>query len=300
MSDESLKQDLTKKAEFANMFMIYMLFEEKPPLLDAETVGRAAEEKFGGTEPMLTPSMDTVSASKELMSFAVKKYTAHFKDADLPPQVMLGQGLEFDSGEIGVLERSQLWDIENGGELLNSCKYSCFVSDFFGGSALDYKDRCDLLMDWLECVLPLFPTCKAVWVPTAGKLMSPESALDGNIPKDQRFIHTCVNARFFNIEGTNGDMIVDTLGMYAVDLPDVQLHFNALEPDAVVNYAYNICIYNYDANAPIKSGETIDGLGGDGNISRAVQWRCQYEDALIQPARVVLDIEAGGFAAGRR
>lgn len=297
---ESVRQDLSQKAEFANMFMIYMLFEEKPELLDVETVRRAAEEKFGGTEPMITPSVETVSTQQELMSFAVKKYTAHFKDADIPPQVVLAQGLEFDSGKIGVMERSQLWDVHDGGELLDRCKYQCFISDMMGGAALDYKDRCEMLMDWLECVLPLFPTCKAVWVPTAGKLTSPESALNGNIPKNQRFIHTCVNARFFNIEGTNGDMIVDTLGMYAVDLPDVQLHFNGLEPDDAVNYVYNICIYNYDANAPIKSGETIDGLGGDGNISREVQWRCQYEDALIQPVRVVLDIEAGRFAAGRR
>lgn len=297
---ESVRQDLSQKAEFANMFMIYMLFEEKPELLDVETVRRAAEEKFGGTEPMITPSVETVSTQQELMSFAVKKYTAHFKDADIPPQVVLAQGLEFDSGKIGVMERSQLWDVQDGGELLDRCKYQCFISDMMGGAALDYKDRCEMLMDWLECVLPMFPTCKAVWVPTAGKLTSPESALNGNIPKNQRFIHTCVNARFFNIEGTNGDMIVDTLGMYAVDLPDVQLHFNGLEPDDVVNYVYNICIYNYDANAPIKSGETIDGLGGDGNISREVQWRCQYEDALIQPVRVVLDIEAGRFAAGRR
>lgn len=300
MSDDKLTQDLTEKAEFANMLMIYMLFEKKPELLDVETVRKAAEVKFGGAEPMLTPAVETVSAQQELMSFAINKYTAHFQDADLPPQVMLAQGLEFDSGEVGAMERSQLWDVRDGEELLDGCKYSCFISDFFGGAALDYKDRCDLLMDWLECVLPMFPTCKAVWVPTAGKLTSPESVLNVNIPKDQRFIHTCVNARFFNIEGTDGDMIVDTLGMYAVDLPDVQLHFNGLDPDDVVNYAYNICIYNYDAGAPIKSGETIDGLGGDGNISREVQWKCQYEDALIQPVRVALDIEAGDFAAGRR
>lgn len=276
MSDENLKQDLSQKAEFAHMFMIYLLFEEKPEPPDAETVRRAAEEKFGGAEPIVTPSVEMVSKQQELMSFAVKKYTVHFQDADLPPQVMLAQGLEFDGSKVGVMERSQFWDVRDGGELLDRCKYSCFISDFFGGAALDYKDRCDLLMDWLECVLPLFPTCKAVWAPTAGKLTLPEDALDERIPKNQRFIYTCVNARFFNIEGTDGDMIVDTLGMYAIDLPDIQLHFSGLEPDNAVNYAYNICIYTYDAYAPIKSGETIDGLGGDGNISREVQWKCQY------------------------
>ena len=242
----------------------------------------------------------SVSTEGELLSFSVEKYTAHFKEGDIPPVALLAQGLKFDSSDVGMLERSQLWDVRNAEELLDSCKYSVFISDMMGGAAMDYKERCDMLMDWLEAVLPLFPNCKAIWVPTAGKLTLPDTLREGSLPRDQRFIFTCVNARYFKIEGTDGDMVVDTLGMYAVDLPDVQLHFRGLEPGAVTNYAYNICIYNYDANAPIKSGETIDGLGEDGKISREVQWRCQYEDALIQPIRTVLDIEAGGFAAGRR
>lgn len=292
MSGESIKQDLSEKAEFSNVFMIYLLFEEEPGLLDTEKVRAAAEEKFG--------EIETAAADRELMAFAVKKYTSHFEEGDIPPMVLLAQGLGFDSAKVGAMERSQLWDVKDGEELLERCKYSCFISDMMGGAALDYKDRCEMLMDWLECVLPMFPTCKAVWVPTAGKLTYPENVQNGDIPTAQRFIHTCVNARFFNIEGSDGDMIVDTLGMYAVDLPDVQLHFNGLEPNTAVNYAYNICIYNYDNDAPIKSGETIGGLDDEADISPEVYWKCQYEDALIQPARVVLDIEAGKFAAGGR
>ena len=290
MSD-ALKQDLSQEAEFANMLMIYLLFEQKPELLGAETVKRAAEAKFG--------EVDAVSEEGELLSYAVKKYTAHFEEGDMPPFVLLGQGLKFDGGEVGALERSQLWDIEDGTEVLDGCKYSVMIADMMGGAAMDRKDRCEMLMDWLEAVLALYPDCKAVWVPAGGKLTSPEVMRGGGLPRDQRFIFTCVNARFFNIEGTDGERVVDTLGMYAVGLPDVQLHFKGLDPNAVTDYAYNICIYNYDENAPIASGETIDGLGG-GEISREVQWKCQYEDSLIQPRRTVLDIEAGSFAAGVR
>jgi hypothetical protein len=31
-----------------------------------------------------------------------------------------------------------------------------------------------------------------------------------------------------------------------------------------------------------------------------VQWRCQYENALIQPAREVIDIYMNEYAAGQR
>ena len=37
----------------------------------------------------------------------------------------------------------------------------------------------------------------------------------------------------------------------------------------------------------------MDGVE-DGQMSREIQWKCQYEDALIQPPRGVLDIRQRG------
>ncbi|MBM6909076.1 DUF4261 domain-containing protein, partial [Oscillibacter valericigenes] len=50
---------------------------------------------------------------------------------------------------------------------------------------------------------------------------------------------------------------------------------------------------------PIEDGETVDGVE-DGQMSRDVQWKCRYEDALIQPPRGVLDINMGDYASGKR
>ena len=88
-------------------------------------------------------------------------------------------------------------------------------------------------------------------------------------------------------------MLIDSLGMSAVDLPDVQYHFHDLDPDSVVNHAYTVLSYIYENNCPIESGETIDGLQ-DGKISRDVQWVCQFEEALVQPARTVMDYKYFG------
>ena len=84
-----------------------------------------------------------------------------------------------------------------------------------------------------------------------------------------------------------------------LDLPDVQYHFHDLDPDSVVNHAYTVLSYIYENNCPIESGETIDGLK-NGRISRDVQWVCQFEEALVQPARTVMDINTMEFAAGKR
>ena len=94
-------------------------------------------------------------------------------------------------------------------------------------------------------------------------------------------------------------MIVDTLGLYAVGLPDIQYHFHGLDPNKVVNHAYTVASYIFENDAPIKSGETIDGISEIG-IDRGVRWKCQYEMGLIQPSREVMDICPGEYASGTR
>ena len=50
-----------------------------------------------------------------------------------------------------------------------------------------------------------------------------------------RFIRFGVNVRFFNIQGTE-DMLIDTVGMSTLFLPDVQYHFHGMDPNWVVNH----------------------------------------------------------------
>ena len=155
-----------------------------------------------------------------------------------------------------------------------------------------------MLTEWLETTLELFPDCVAVWTPSSGKLLTREQVLNNPWAAPARFLHFGMNIRFFNIQNTN-DMIVDTLGLYAIGLPDIQYHFHDLDPNAVVNHAYNAAAYIFDTDASIKDGETIDGISEQG-IDRSIQWKCQYERSLIQPDREVMDICPGQYAAGAR
>ncbi len=139
----------------------------------------------------------------------------------------------------------------------------------------------------------LFPTCTCVFVDASGKLLTADSARNNPYNEAVRFVWFGLNARFFNIRNT-GDQLVDTLGLYALGLPDVQYHYHDLDPDQVVNHAYNIAIYQFDNDAPIQPGDTV------GAIESEDRWRCRYEHSLIQPVRNVLDIEAGEFASGNR
>lgn len=64
-------------------------------------------------------------------------------------------------------------------------------------------------------------------------------------------------------------------------------------------FRYALASYIILNDTPIESGETVDGLV-DGRMNRDLQWKCQYEEALIQPSREVLDVCMGEYASGDR
>ena len=85
----------------------------------------------------------------------------------------------------------------------------------------------------------------------------------------------------YNIQGTE-DMLIDTVGMSTLFLPDLQYHFHDMDPNWVVNHACNVASYILANDNPIKNDETIDGII-DGEITQEIMWKCQYEEAMIQP-----------------
>ena len=154
----------------------------------------------------------------------------------------------------------------------------------------------DTILGWADT--EGYPTCEAFYFQNCGKLFLAEDVRSHQIEGPDRFIRFGVNVRFFNIEGTE-DMLIDTVGMSTLFLPDLQYHFHGMDPNWVVNHAYNAASYILEHDNPIEDGETIDGVA-DGQMCREIQWKCQYEDALIQPPRGVLDINMGNYASGGR
>lgn len=289
MSEKVLQQDLSQKEPDGNVFVIHLLMQDKCPVPEKQDVISIMEKHLG--------DIDCYSYSEESIGFAVKKYPLNFDGKTAYPMLMLmncflNEKLSFDE-----LTRSQMWDCPESDEIIAHCHYDVVAVDMLS-AYMDYKDKADMLMDFAEALVELYPTCEAVYFDRSGKMFTRQAILEHSIPRKDRFIYFAVNVRFFNIEGS-GDMLVDSLGMSELDLPDVQYHFHDLDPDSVVNHAYTVLSYIYDNNCPIKSGETIDGLK-DGRISRDVQWVCQFEEALVRPARTVMDINTLEFAAGKR
>lgn len=284
------QQDLSIPEQSGVVFIMHLLMKEPCEMPEKEYMTSIMKKHLGQVE--------CFTHDKDVAGFIIPKYTVEFKEGSMPPQLMVTACTDRKKHKVDPMTVSQMWDCQEDRErILKECSYHVVATDMLA-SGMDYKDRAEMLMDYLEALVEMYPQCEAVLFQTSGKMFTAEQIREHMIPEEDRFIYFAVNVRFFNVSGTE-DMLIDTLGMSTLNLPDLQYHFHDMEPNWVVNHAYNLLSYIYENNSPIESGETVDGVT-DGHMDENVQWKCHYEESLIQPGREVLDICMNEYASGDR
>ena len=287
-----LQQDLNQKDNHPGMVLaIHLLMEEKCEIPDKEHINSIMEKHLG--------EIDFFSNDSDITGIAAKNYMGYYENGTkaVPAMLMISDCFDINKPLMDDVALSQTWDCPDAEQILDSCKYQVIANDMLT-AVLDYKQRAELIVRFVEALMELFPTCRAVIFDNSKKMITRDTIINCTIPEESRFIYYAVNVRFFNIQGKE-DKMVDTIGMSTLFLPDLQYHFHGMDPNYVVNHAYNFLSYIYDSNNPIKPGDSIDGIK-DGQISMDVQWTTRYEESLIQPVREVIDINMGEFAAGTR
>ena len=279
------------------VFMVQLLMKEECETPSLERMTEVLERHIGKVE-VGQPLKETADAMKNITLFTAMDHIAKFSNGQSPVHVSIMPCDTFHPENIDEMKRSQMWDcLQDRDRILSECKYCVFVNDILCG-ALPPLERADFDMDLLDALLELYPTCEAVYFLNSGKLMPADAIRKGEAEGPDRFIRYAVNVRFFNVSGT-GDHVVDTLGLSLLYVEDLQYHFHGMDPNWVVGHAYNMASYILANDRPIKDGDTIDGVT-DGRLDQALQWRCRFEDAMVQPVRPVLDVHMNEYAAGDR
>lgn len=282
-----------KEQQNRKMYMMFLLFEEKGRIPDYEVIHDKLKEKGYAVDA------EWESNDKSFRLFYLPEHTIDFEDAKhVPFQLSLFDFNEIKKEHGDALARTQFWKTPNGVSLLDTCRWQVLLGDFMS-SAHPPKVRAQILSDWLIIALDLFPDCKAVWFESSQNIMTAEALRDNPYEGASRIFHGPVNARFFRV-GDTDDFLVDTLGLQVFGVPDVQFHFRGLNPNNVVGLAYDIAMYQFENDLPIKDGETVGGFDENGESKEDIRWKCQYERSLVDPKRDVLDVNTGIFAAGNR
>lgn len=280
----TFKQDLNEDNNEAGIYIMHLYFKEEPTLPKLKEFHKEMSYTFG--------LADVVSKSDDMYSFALGHHRVEYESGSAPIMLLLAKGEPLKHPIMSDFDKSQFWDVQDGATLAEECNYQIICSDMMA-SGLNYLERADILMDFLHLVLKFFPECCYVYFDPSRKLLSYESALNNPYEGARRILWGGCNARFFNIQDSD-DALVDTLGLNIFGIADIQYHFkNTVDVNAIIGHAYNLAIYQFENNMPINSNETVDGISGE-------SWLCEYEAALIQPPRQVLDVNLGEFAAGNR
>ena len=286
------KQDLTDNSvRPGGFFFVELLMPKQCDMPTRDTMVEVFTKHLG--------PVDCFSYGAESAGFAPQNYKVHYEDndADISPTLMVTNCEKIDKPVLDDFERSQVWDCPNVDELLDECQYRVFATDMLA-SGLEPNERADMLVKYVDALLELYPSCKAVVFGPSRKFLSRETIENHPDKNVTRFIYYAVNVRYFSIQGTD-DMMVDTLGMSTLFYPDLQYHFHGMNPDEIVNHAYSVLYYIFEHDNPIDDGQTIAGLE-NGDLNPDIKWKVQYEDSLIQPVRTVIDINLGEYASGTR
>ena len=286
------KQDLTDTSvRPGGLFFVELLIPKQCDMPSRDTMVDVFTKHLG--------PVDCFSYGSESAGFVPQNYKVYYEDndADISPTLMVMNCEKIDKPVLDDFERSQVWDCPNVDDLLDECQYRVFATDMLA-SGLEPKERADMLVKYVDALLELYPSCKAVVFGSSRKFLSRDTIENHPDKNVTRFIYYAVNVRYFSIQGTD-DMMVDTLGMSTLFYPDVQYHFHGMNSDEIVNHAYSVLYYIFEHDNPIDDGQTIAGLE-NGDMNPDIKWKVQYEDSLIQPVRTVIDINMGEYASGSR
>lgn len=273
---------------FAHTYGVELLLEA-PPQLNKSDLIQALRRHCGQVAALDDSEEDG------LLSFVFGDFPITYTDKTVAAQVFMAISDKPLDAQVLEPALQQSWDWPEAHVASDRHRCTLLVTDLMS-SGLDYKRRLGLFTHIVQSVLETVP-CLAIHWRRSQRLVDPAVYLvslrdaDGDSP-----IFPAVNVRLFRIENqVTGEMLMDTLGLTALGIPDLQCHFLGLDPKEVAQMLYNSALYLYENGDVINDGETIQGL------SEGQRWVCRHEDSLVAPERVVLDMNPGRpYAAGGR
>jgi len=245
----------------------------QPAMLDGETLRAALAERLGAVD--LVADGDTIL-------LALRDYCVDYSDKKgVPSEIaIIRAGEPMDPTDYAsALE--QTWDWPEKESALAQCQHCVLVSEFMG-RGLSVPERLEILQAVMH-VLIENGGVTAISQTNAGCLLNPQRYLQAHA---EGFVYYgVVNVRFFNISNRPGEMLMDSLGGATFGVPDVQLLFSELDPAEVSRFVFNTSVYLVEHGDVIADGHTVAGIDGHS------KWACKHLDALVEPERLVVDID---------
>jgi hypothetical protein len=207
-------------------------------------------------------------------------------DGSAPLLTVIMPGSPLGEGGKALPDVSQTWDWEEAEAALARCRCSLLVTEMFGDDRTP-QERWNAMSGVVAELCELTHPTVISW-PQSQRVGDPALFAAGDLDG-------LINVRYFSVANDPGAMVMDTLGLHVFGLPDVQCHFRNREPSEIATMLFSTAAYLFRSGDVIADGNTISGPQGHERLV------CFREPALLEPRRLVIDVDLGDpYAAGRR
>lgn len=263
------------------LLAVKLFFVEKPKI-DDDKIENSLKKRFKNIG-----FSDADDSTNNARQYFFKDYEVEFEEGRIPAQGTIFI-LETEGIEIEKLETSfrQSWNWREAESVVRTCKFEILLTDIMSRN-LDYKLRLEFFQKFVASIVEAMDP-KAVWISNGEKIMNREEYLDCFDKNDYQNLNGFLNVRMFNLQESNGEMIMDTLGLNSLGLPDFEIKFSEFDPSIIAGLLFNYGSYIYDEGVVIENGNTIQG------IEESQKWKCYFKESLIEPKRIIIEIENGG------
>jgi len=259
---------------FPEMLMTKLLFSGKPNL-NADQILAELKKHINNIDH---------SFSVSSLIFSFPDYPVQLADATLPAQLNI---LIPDRDEAGIglpdTAFTQNWHWPEANQVAQNCQYEILITDLMSRS-LPYKQRVNLFMDFLAAVIRVTQP-SAVYTFHGDKILNPAAITSLWETDKVQALYALCNVRLFNISSDpqKRELLMDSIGMHALGLPDFQIRFSTFNENEIANLLWTYAYRIYEYGDIIEEGDTMEGLAGS-------KWKCVKEVSLVAPERMVINM----------
>lgn len=191
---------------------------------------------------------------------------------------------------IGVQELAaclrQSWTWSDAAPVSAACRASLTLSDF-NAAGVDRRIRLALFHGAVAAMLQTLPVRAIQWLPSQ-QVLEPRAYLE-RLAAGEGLRGSALNVRRFRMQAEDGErvQVLDTIGLGAFGLPDLQVRFRDVDTDRAVDWLYGQAARLFDEGERFVFAQGVPAAEGSGT------WRFHPEDSAAEPKRRVLEVTTG-------
>ncbi len=266
-------QDLQTQQGARAPYIIQALLE-RPVVPDKKRLLVAMRRYCGRVEP-LTPHPDA-------LGFVLPEHTSTYDGKKVPLQHIVAPAPQFPPQEQLEASLKQTWEWDKAQETVKRCKSALILSDMMG-AGLERDERMELFYGFVRAVLDEAPVLALHWLPSQ-RIVDPRAFMNA-LHQERTLLAATVNVRMFAKSPDEAEeRLMDTVGLAAFGLPDLQCRFKDRDPGKVAALLYNLAHYVFEHGDVLGDGLTVPG------IEENEQWPVKRGASAVAPSRQVVEL----------